>query len=325
MREEPAPVFSWIRRNIPGGSRFAPGHDLSGPELDENDPGALLRHLTGMRIRVKGMTRGEWAGGSRSLTKGQGIEWRDLREYVPGDDVRAIDWNVTARHDGIFVREFVEDRERTLHLMLDMSGSVSFGTRSSKRLQILEIAAALAFGSADEGNAVGASLYTDRIERFVPARKGQRHALAIVKTLASFRPAGTGTDLSAAIGEFSRRVTRKSTVVILSDFIGPPFQTSLSVLGRRHEVVAVRVSDPCECVLPDAGYVSLEDSETGEQIVLDTSDPGVRQRYAESVAGQFRTQDREFMRSRTRRVSVSTAEPCERHLVRFFSQKQGAR
>ncbi|QYZ78499.1 DUF58 domain-containing protein [Methanofollis formosanus] len=232
---------------------------------------------------------GTFAGGHRSPLVGQGIEFAGIRAYVPGDDVRTIDWKVTARRAAPYVREYTEDREMNLYIAIDCSASGGFAGAGQKDRTIIDAAAALVLGAESCGDRVGLCLFSDRMESLVPARRGRRHVAVLLSALLARLPFSGRTDLQTALGALTPSLPPLSTVLIISDFVTPPFTEALKVLGKKHRVVLLRVTDPHEETLPDLGLISLEDAESGEQMIVDTSDPALRRRFSEAAAGHART------------------------------------
>ena len=243
----------------------------------------------------------------------------NLREYLPGDDARAIDWKASARLDRLVVREYEEERNQTYYLVLDRSGSAAFGSSISKDRRILEVAASLIFAAHRQNGRVGLCIVTDSVERFIPARPGKNQVIRLVQALVSHRPSGTGTDLSAAFRFLCTRVRRRCSVIVLSDFDDPGFARDLAHLRRRHETTAVRVTDPAEDSLPDVGPVILEDPETGEQVLVDTSDPAFRRAYTDAVVVEDRRIGGSLRSCRVPEVRVSTEEPYDLPLRRLYA------
>ena len=288
-------------------------------------PEAVLRRL---EWRVLRRLDGRLQGDYRTLLHGSGIDVADLREYVPGDDVRHIDWNVTARTDVPHVRTYLEDRELTAWLLLDRSASMAFGpTERPKEVVLTEIATALARLLTRGGNLVGAILFNNAVERTLPPRNGRNHVLRLTRELQ--RPtASTGsvTDLGGLIAAGLQTIRRRSLVVIVSDFITEPgWERPLAMLSRRHEVVAIRLYDPREHELPDAGLIVVEDAETGELLSVDTSDPEFRRRYHDVA----RARDAEMLgaaaRARVDLHSVSTEDDLVAALVRIVELRRRRR
>jgi uncharacterized protein (DUF58 family) len=251
------------------------------------DAESVLRRLEWTVLRrLDGVLQGDY----RTLFRGFGIDLADLREYQPHDDVRHIDWNVTARMQVPYVREFNEDREVAAWFVLDLSGSVDFGSGAvRKRALAVEFVAVVARLLAGHGNRVGALLYRDALEAVVPARGGRRHVLHLLDRMLKLETGGSGaeTDLAALLGEALRAIKRRSIVLVVSDFISRPgWERALALLASRHEVVAVRLYDALEMALPDLGLVVLQDAETGEQLYVDTHDQGFRRRFAQAAAAR---------------------------------------
>jgi uncharacterized protein (DUF58 family) len=285
----------------------------------------LIRRIRKIEIATKALAEGVPTGIPPSLFRGQGIEFASLREYVPGDDTRAIDWKVSARLNHPFVREFTEDRQGTFYLVVDRSASVMFGSNCSKDEKMLEVAASLLFAAERNHERTGLCIVTDRVECFIRARQGRSHLVHLLTALVRHRPLGKMTDLGGMIRFLSDTLTRRSTIIILSDFYAPSFELPLRILARRHEVIAVRITDIREMELPDTGLVALEDMESGEQVLLDTSDATFRSRFYELA----REED-ERMLSRLRKftagtISLKSSDPSLLPLRRFFSlRRQGA-
>jgi uncharacterized protein (DUF58 family) len=276
-----------------------------------------------IRIRTRSILESGIVGAYHAVFKGRGMEFAEVREYTPGDDVRTIDWNVTARMGAPFVKKYVEERDLTLLLLVDLSGSQRFGSRFLlKRDYAAELAAVLAFSAVANHDRVGAALFTDRIESYVAPRGGRDHALRIVRDLLAVEPVGRGTDISGAL-RFARRVMkRRGIVALISDFQDESYEQPLGILRRRHDVVAIHLWDPGEMELPAAGLVALVDPETGALQVVDTSDAGVRQRLrARSLDEAAAT----FRRTRVDVLPLSTAESYERPLAAFFKAREKRR
>jgi uncharacterized protein (DUF58 family) len=250
------------------------------------------------------------------------MEFAEVREYEPGDDVRSIDWNVSARMGHPFVKKFTEERELTVVLAVDVSGSERFGTGLARKIELAaEVSALLAFSAIRNNDRVGLLLFTDRVETFVPPRKGREHALLVLRELLEFRTAGRGTDIARALEVLRRVVTKRAVVFLVSDFQDEGYERILRVVSRKHDVVAIAVSDPREEALPAVGLVAAEDPESGARVVLDAGSGAVRRLYAAAAAAE-----RERTRSTIRRVGVdllelSTGEPYDRSLVRFFRER----
>lgn len=279
----------------------------------------VLRQVRRLQLRARRAVEDPLGGAYRSVFKGSGIAFEEVREYQPGDDIRAIDWNVTARMGHPFIKRYVEERELTVILAIDASASLAFGTTDqSKREVVSEIGALLTLCAAGNNDKVGLVLFTDRVEKFVPPRKGARHALRIIRDLFVVRPEYPGTDLGAAL-DFINRVTRRRVLLFLfSDFLTAGFERALERTGHRHDVVAVVVSDPREQELPAVGLVEVQDAETGQRLVVDTSSPRFRAAF-EKRQTERRAAFAQLARGhRIDVLDVSTAGGHLDALIRFF-------
>lgn len=240
----------------------------------------ILKQVKRIELRTRGLVSSLLAGEYRSVFRGLGMEFAEVRAYQHGDDFRAIDWNVSARLGLPYVKTFTEERELTVLLVVDQSGSARFGVPRTKADVGAEVAAVLALAAARQNDRVGALLFSDRVERVVPPAKGRRHALRVIRDMLAFQPAGKKTDLAGALTYAARLLRHRSIVVVLSDFAAAGWEKPLRRLATRHEVVAVTVDDPREQRLPDAGWIELEDQESGRRVLVDSGDPGVRSRMA---------------------------------------------
>jgi uncharacterized protein (DUF58 family) len=282
-----------------------------------------LDRIRRIRLRTRAILNTGIIGSYHAVFKGRGMEFAEVREYAPGDDVRTIDWNVTARMGQVYVKKFMEERDLTLLILVDISGSQRFGSQFLvKRDLAAELAAVLAFSAVANHDRVGAVLFTDRIEGYVAPGRGNDHALRIVRDLLAVEPEGTGTDLDGALRFANQVMKRRGIVAVISDFQAGGYQRSLGVLRRRHDVVAIHIHDPRESELPAVGLVALADPETGELRVVDTSDPGVR-RGLRSAA--FAEAEAAFRKTRVDCLRLSTAESYERPLTAFFKAREKRR
>ncbi len=286
----------------------------------------LLKKVRRIEIRTSHLVSEALGGQFRSAFKGRGMEFEEVRPYQIGDDVRSIDWNVSARTGEPFVKLFREERELTVLLAVDLSGSLSFGTSAQfKRELVAEVAATLAFSAIRSNDKAGLLLFTDRIERFVPPRKGPRHVLRIIREILSMRPAGRGTDLAGALDEVRRVQKRKAVVFVLSDFLGENFERSLRLASARHDLIPIRVSDRREEELPDVGFVELEDLETGRRLWVDTSSRAVRNRFHELAAERSEASRRAFRRMRVQPIELSTGHDFVEPLASYFRRREARR
>jgi uncharacterized protein (DUF58 family) len=279
---------------------------------------ARFQRLERSGIPMIRQSSGLAAGVHRSTFKGHGVEFSDLREYIPGDDLRAIDWKVTARLDQPFTRLLTEERDLTVCFAVDISGSAGFGSCTSKIDLAREIAGSLIVSALRHHDAVGLLLFSDRVEKYIPPRKGRHHVLEVLNNLFEYQPVSRGTNLVPALHHLAHALKRQSSVVLVSDFVAPPYQRELAVLKKRHQVFAIGISDPREEEMPDIGYITLEDAESGEQVVVDTSDDEFRSRYRENSLtheGQLRS---DLGKSGIPLTLVRTNATWEPVLRRFF-------
>lgn len=285
-------------------------------------PAEILKKVRRIQIVTSAMVNDLFAGQYHSAFKGLGIEFEEVREYQPGDDVRTIDWNVTARNGRPFVKRFREERELTVVLLVDVSASQEFGTREQLKSELVaELGATLAFSAIQNNDKVGLVLFTDRVERFVPAGKGTRHVLRVVRELLYHQPEGRGTDVGAALEYLDRVLTRRAVVFVVSDFQSPDFSRALKSVRRRHDVIPVLIRDSRESELPPVGYVELYDPETGEQLLVDTGSRAFRRRFAGLALGRYAALLTDFRKLGIDVVDVETGESFVEPLQRFFRQR----
>ncbi len=286
-------------------------------------PPEILRQVKLIELRTRGLVNSVFTGEYRSVFKGQGMEFSEVREYQPGDEVRSIDWNVTARMRRPFVKRYIEERELTVMLVVDLSGSERFGTvRRFKSELAIELAAVLAMSAVRNNDRVGVLLFTDRIEHVVPPRKGRRHVLRIIRDLLAFEPVGRGTDLAAAVDYTARMLKEHTIVFIVSDFLDADIDHPLKLMAQRHDVVAVTVEDPSERDLPDIGIARLIDPETGETFEVDTSHASVRSSYSARVLKEREERKHLLRRLAIDEVAVRTEAGVVEPLLRFFRSRE---
>ena len=285
-------------------------------------PREILRQVRWIEITTRGLVNEVFSGEYGSVFKGRGMSFAEVREYQYGDDIRGIDWNVTARTGSPHVKIFEEERELTLMLVADVSASSRFGTRARMKSELAaELCGVLAFSAIKNNDKVGLILFSDRIEKFVPPRKGRRHALRVLRELLYHPAEGTGTDIAGAL-EYLAKVTRRRAVVFLvSDFMAGGYGRALSVAARRHDLVAVRVGDAREEDVPPMGFVEFEDPETGERRVVNTSGRAFRRRFREIRDRERERVDEMFRRGRIDAIDVTTGVPYDRALRRFFEER----
>lgn len=290
----------------------------------------VMAQVRRIELRTRGLVTSRFSGEYHSVFKGQGMEFVEVREYLPGDDVRTIDWNVSARTGTTHVKKFVEERELTVLLAVDLSRSQRFGTRGRFKAEVMaEVAATLAMSAVRNNDRVALLAFTDRVEAFVPPRKGRRHVLRIVRDLLTFRPERRGTDPAAAAAYAARALRSRSIVFLLSDFLLPPegmgaFERALATAAFRHDVVPVAFTDPADVELPGAGVLRLADAETGRAFTLDTGDPRVRERYAREARVEREAVRAVFRRLGLDAVELRTDAPWSAPLLAFF-RRRGSR
>ena len=287
------------------------------------DAPEILKKIRTLEIRTRGLVETAFAGDYHSVFKGRGMNFEDVREYQPGDEIRAIDWNVTARMGTAFVKKFTEERELTVMLVVDVSASGNFGsTTQSKRELAAEVACLLAFSAIRNNDKVGLILFTDRVELFIPPKKGRSHTLRLIREILFFQPQGRGTDPALALDYLTKIVTRRAVVFFISDFQTPDFSRALAVSGQRHDFVAIHIHDEREKLLPNIGIIMLEDAETGEQLEINTSERGTRTRFAQLADERAAELARILRRNNIDAISLKTNEDYLPALRSFFKQRE---
>jgi len=290
---------------------------------DRQTPAEILKKIRALEIKTKGLVQTMFAGDYHSVFKGRGMNFEDVREYQPGDEIRAIDWNVTARLGTAFVKKFTEERELTVVLVVDVSASGNFGSAAqSKRELAAEVACVLAFSAIRNNDKVGLMLFSDRVELFIPPKKGRSHTLRIIREILFFEPEGRGTKPALALDYLNNVMTRRVVVFFISDFQTSDFSRELSVSGRRHDFIALHIQDEREENLPNVGIITLEDAETGEQIEINTADRSTRARF-NALAETHRAElNRTLRRNNIDAVSLRTGENYLPALRSFFKQRE---
>jgi uncharacterized protein (DUF58 family) len=281
----------------------------------------VLQQVKEIELRTRGLVTTLFAGEYRSVFRGQGMEFAEVRAYEPGDDFRAIDWNVSARLASPYVKTFTEERELTVMLVVDQSGSTRFGEPRTKAALGVEVAAVLALAAARHNDRVGALLFADEIERVVPPRKGRRHALRVIRDLIAFEPRGRRTDLAAALSYATRLLHHRSIVAVISDFLAADWEKPLRRLASRHEVVAVTVDDPRERDVPDAGWLELADAESGRRVLVDTGSRAVRDRLAALARHRLDERRRMLAAAGVDHVALATDRDYAMPLRRAFAAR----
>jgi uncharacterized protein (DUF58 family) len=295
-------------------------------------PREVLRQVREIELRMRGLVDTIFGGEYQSVFRGQGMEFKEVREYAAGDDIRHIDWNVTARMGHPYVKKHVEERELTVLLLLDLSGSEQFGTRSRfKADAAAEVAAVLALSAVRNNDRVGLLIFTDRVEHVVPPRKGRRHVLRVIRDVLAFRPAGRGTDIAGALDYAARLLTHRSIIFVMSDFIaeGPPMaspggrlEKTLRTVSQRHDLVAVRIGDHAEAALPGVGLLVLRDPESGQEFAIDTLRPRVRREFERSVESEQEETRKLFRRFGIDEIDIRTDATVARPLLAFFRRRE---
>jgi len=286
-------------------------------------PRDVLRQIRLLQIRARRAVEDFLGGEYHSVFKGAGIAFEEVREYQPGDDVRNIDWNVTARMGHPFVKRFIEERELTVMLLVDASASQRFGTlRQEKRDVAAELAAILAFSAISNNDKVGLIIFTDVVERFVPPRKGLRHALRLIRDVLYFQPIRKGTSIQHGLDYLNRVIRRRCIAFLLSDFLDRGFERSIKQAGRRHDLIALHIADSKEKALPPVGLLEMEDAETGQQILIDTMHRGARQMFAANVSRRQEGLRRLMRSAEIDLIEVSTNGDHLDSLIRFFQMRE---
>ena len=289
-------------------------------------PKELLKKVRQIQIRTARTVNDVLAGQYHSAFRGRGMEFEEVCPYQIGDDVRLIDWNVSARYGEPFIKKFREERELTVMLVVDASRSGLFGSVNQFKLDVAaELCAVLAFSAIRSNDKVGLILFSDRVEKYVPAKKGTQHVLRIIRELLYHQPQGRGTDIEEAIGFLNRITVRKSVCFLVSDFLTQDYERSLRIARRRHDLIPIIVTDPRERNLPPSGLMELEDSETGVRVLVDTGSRRVRREYADLVRRRETARETIFRRMDTETIAINTDESYVEPLVRFFRKRERKR
>lgn len=282
----------------------------------------ILKKIKRLDITTKHLVDSLVVGKYHSVFNGQGLEFSEIREYRPGDDIRAIDWKVTARFNRPHIKEFIEERDLQIYFVIDVSGSGSFGTNISKRDRSLELVAALMFAAFRANNGVGVFLISDNIEKFIPARKGKKHVLQSLNVISTFTPTSVKTNLQQSFKRIFKMIHRKSLVFVISDFLDDtPFATTLKIYRQYHDIIALQITDKRETEIPNVGLIELEDEETGEQILVDTSDEKFRNAYSELITQNNSAFKTSMMNSKIDAVALLTDEDYVLSLKRLFKRR----
>lgn len=282
----------------------------------------ILKKIKKLDIKTKQLVDGIITGNYNSVFKGRGIEFSEIRDYRPGDDIRAIDWKVTARFNHPYIKEFIEERDLQVYFVIDVSSSGSFGTNISKKEKSLEIIASLMFAALRNNDGVGVFLITENVEKFVPVRKGRKHILKLLDIIVNFTPNSMKTNLKKPLERVSKAIKRKSIIFVISDFIdNSDYLKPLKILRKRHDIIALRIIDPREKEIPDVGLIELEDEESGEQILVDTSDEEFRNSYSRLIAENDSKFLTNMMKTKVDTISLLTDQDYSVPLKKFFKRR----
>ena len=289
-------------------------------------PAELIKKIRQIQIYTSRMVDASFAGQYESVFKGRGMQFDEVREYTPGDDIRTIDWNVTARTGKAYIKRYVEEREMTVLFAVDLSASGDFGTVNKAKNELAaEFCAVMAFAAAKNNDKVGLLIFSDRIELYIPPKKGISHMLRLIRELLYFKMPKRKTNINEALDYLAKVIRKKATVFLVSDFIETNFKKSLSLLNKRHDVIAVSVRDPAEIALPNIGLIEFTDAETGELIVVDTSAKKFRNQYSGSASRQVDELKSTFRSINVDSINISTDRPYIQDLVRFFHMRHRRR
>ena len=281
----------------------------------------LLAQIKNLEIQTKDLVEGIQSGAYNSKYRGGGIEFSEVREYTPGDDVKRIDWNVSARHNSLFVKEFVEENELNIYLILDLSASNNFGFIKSKLDLSFEVAVSLMFLALKNNDKLGLGIFTDKLEKFIPSKKGKKQLLRIIRELIDYTPKSKKTDIMESLSTLNNKLKRKSVIYIISDFISDSYDKPLKFLKLHHRVTLINISDIREKEIPEIGYAHLEDAETGEQILINTSDKNFQKQYREMVDNKIKTNQKNMNRIGVDMINLSNEESFDITINRYFRNK----
>lgn len=282
----------------------------------------IVSQVKKIEISTKHLVDGIIAGNYHSIFKGQGIEFSEIRDYRPGDDIRAIDWKVTARFNHPYIKEFIEERDLMVYFIFDYSASGNFGDIIEKRRKAIELTATLMFSAIRNNDNVGLFIFTDKVELFIPAKKGKKHVLKLISNLVNYEPQSKKTDINKSLAFAANIIKKRSIIFIISDFYGQEFTETLKLLKNKHDVIAIKITDKRESSIPDIGLIQLEDEETEEQILLDTSDQEFRTKFLEIMSQENKRIETTFKKQNIDIINIHTNEPYDLPLKRFFKARQ---
>jgi uncharacterized protein (DUF58 family) len=286
-------------------------------------PKEIIRKIRRIQITTTRKVTDVFAGQYQSVFKGSGIEFDEVREYFPGDDIRSIDWNVTARMGHPYVKKFVEERQLTIMILLDVSLSCRFATAGSIKSDLAaELCSVIAFSAIQNNDKVGVLTFTDKVEKSIPPRKGVRHVLRVIREALYNTPVGYKTDINGVLERLNRVTRRRTITFVISDFFAEDFKKTLAITNKRHDVIAVTIIDPAELELPNAGVVKLHDAETGEPYNVDTSDPEVRRFFKKNSEKMIARREEIFRSAKVDRIDIRTDKPYAEPLIQFFKMRE---
>ena len=281
----------------------------------------LLAQIRNLQIQTKDLVEGIESGAYNSKYRGGGIEFSEVREYIPGDDIKRIDWNVSARHNSLFVKEFVEENELNIYLVLDLSASNNFGFTKSKLDLSFEVAVSLMFLALKNNDRLGLGIFTDKLEKFIPSKKGKRQLLKIIKELIEHKPKSKKTNIMESLSTLNNKLKKKSVIYIISDFISDSYDKPLKFLKLHHQVTLINISDIREKEIPKIGYTYLEDAETGEQVLVNTSDKNFQKQYREIINEKRKNNEKNMNKIGIDMINVSNEETFDITINKYFRNK----
>jgi len=281
----------------------------------------LLAQIRNLQIQTKDLVEGIESGAYNSKYRGGGIEFSEVREYIPGDDIKRIDWNVSARHNSLFVKEFVEENELNIYLVLDLSASNNFGFTKSKLDLTFEVAVSLMFLALKNNDRLGLGIFTDKLEKFIPSKKGKRQLLKIIKELIEHKPKSKKTNIMESLSTLNNKLKKKSVIYIISDFISDSYDKPLKFLKLHHQVTLINISDIREKEIPKIGYTYLEDAETGEQVLVNTSDKNFQKQYREIINEKRKNNEKNMNKIGIDMINVSNEEAFDITINKYFRNK----
>ena len=281
----------------------------------------LLGQIKKLEIQTKDLVEGVESGAYNSKYRGGGIEFSEVREYIPGDDVKRIDWNVSARHNSLYVKEFVEENELNIYLILDLSASTNFGFTKSKLDLGFEVAVSLMFLALKNNDRLGLGIFTNQLEKFIPSKKGKRQLLKIIKELIEYKPKSKETDILKSLSTLKNKLKRKSVIYIISDFLSDDYEKPLKFLKLHHEVILINISDIKEVEIPEIGYAYIEDAETGEQILVNTSSKSFQKQYREIMGQKIIENQNNMKKIGIDMINLSNEESFDITINRYFRNK----